>query len=183
MSLPYSGCPWMPRMWSPTQNISTPVFSEKPITSAPTGTCHTCWDSMKMRTMELYKCSTALLRQHCSTSSWWHSMIKAEGGVSPSRSKSLGRGMSSSTMITFLIPTSQPPPALATRPPNARHITCKSTAMFGINTMHETVRRKKTSKLRWLSTWWPKQIPRTFLCMACNVWRRKHSLRIHRSLP
>lgn len=42
MSLVYSGCPWMPRMWSPYRNISTPVFSELAITSACGGTSHTC---------------------------------------------------------------------------------------------------------------------------------------------
>ena len=41
ISLVYSGCPWIPMMCSPYLNISTPVLSERAITSASGGSSHT----------------------------------------------------------------------------------------------------------------------------------------------
>lgn len=41
MSLVYSGWPWMPMIWFPYRNISTPVFSDHAITSAFGGSSRT----------------------------------------------------------------------------------------------------------------------------------------------
>lgn len=77
ISLLYSGCPWIPMMWSLYLNISIPVFSDWAITSACGGSSHT-YIIFQINNLVNYP---HYAENQCMLNSYWTKDLPRHGGT------------------------------------------------------------------------------------------------------